>query len=62
MPEGIKLSPPEFFEDEHDGESIKEFIGALGIYFYFVGLKNDTTRVLLAKTCLTKLARIWYDA
>ena len=57
MLEGIKLLPPECFEGEHDGESIKEFIAALEIYFHFVGLKNDKTRALFVKTCLTKLAR-----
>ena len=62
MPEGIKLSPPECFEGEHDGESVKEFIAALETYFHLVGLKNDNTRALFAKIRLTKLARTWYDA
>ena len=61
MPEGIKLSPPDYFEGKHDGGSVKEFIAALKIYFYLLGLENDNTRALFAKTCLTKLARIWYD-
>ena len=61
MLEGIKLLPPECFEGEHNGESIKEFIAALETYFHLVGLKNDNSRALFAKTCLTKLARIWYD-
>ena len=61
MPEGIKLSPPECFEGDHDGESVKEFIAALEIYFHLVGLKNDNTRALFAKTCLMMLARTWYD-
>ena len=34
MPEGIKLSPTEFFEGKHDGESIKELIAALEMYFH----------------------------
>ena len=62
MPEGIKLLPPECFEGDHDGESVKEFIAALETYFHLVGLKNDNTRALFAKTHLTKLARTWYDA
>ena len=61
MPEGIKLSPPECFEGEHNTESVKEFIEALKIYFHLVGLKNDNTRALVAKKHLTKLARTWYD-
>ena len=39
MPEGIKLSPLECFEVGHDGESVKEFIAALEIYFILLGLK-----------------------
>ena len=62
MPEGIKLLPPECFEGKHNGESIKEFIAVLKTCFHLVGLKNDNTRALFAKTCLTKLARIWCDA
>ena len=42
MPEGIKLLPPECFEGDHDGESVKEFISALETYFYLVGLKMIT--------------------
>ena len=62
MAEGVKLSPPECFEGDYDGESVKEFIVVLETYFYLVGLKNDNTRALFAKTHLMKLARIWYDA
>ena len=62
MPEGIKLLPPECFKGDHNGESVREFIAALEIYFHLVGLKNDNTRALFAKTCLIKLARTWYDA
>ena len=61
MLEGIKLLPPECFEGEHDSKSVKECIAALETYFYLVGLKNDNTRVLFAKTHLTKLERTWYD-
>ena len=62
IPEGIKLLPPECFEDKHDRESIKEFIAALETYFHLVGLKNDNTRALFSKMHLTKLSRTWYDA
>ena len=62
MLEGIKLSPPECFEGEHDSESVKEFIAALETYFHLFGLKDDNTRALFTKTCLTKLARTWYNA
>ena len=34
--EGIKLSSLECFEGEHDGESVKELIAALDIYFHLV--------------------------
>ena len=61
MPEGIKLLPPECFEGNYDGKSVKEFIAALETYFHLVGLKNDNTRALFAKMHLTKLARTWYD-
>ena len=61
MPEGIKLLPPECFEGKHDGESVKEFIATLEIYFYLVGLKNDNTRALFSKICLTKLVKTWYN-
>ena len=61
MPEGIKLSPPEYFKGEHDGDSLKELIAALETYFYLIRLKNDNTRALFAKMHLTKLARTWYD-
>ena len=61
MLEGIKLSPPEYFEVEHDGESIKEFIAALAMYFYLFELKIDNTRALFSKLHLTKLTRTWYD-
>ena len=61
MLERIKLSPPECFEGNHDGESVKEFIAALETHFHLVGLKNDNTRALFVKTYLMKLARIWYD-
>ena len=62
MPEIIKLSPTKCFEGEHYGESIKEFIAKLEIYFHLFGFKNDNTRALFAKTHLTKLARAWYNA
>ena len=62
MLEGIKLLPPECFEGEHDGESVKEFIAALETYFHLVGLINNNTRVLFSKMHLTKLTRIWYNA
>ena len=62
MPEGIKLSPPECFEGKHNRESVKEFIAALDIDFYLIGLKNDNTRELFSKIHLTKLARTWYNA
>ena len=61
MIERIKLSPPECFEGEDDGESVKEYIAALKIYFHLIGLKNDNTRALFSKTHLTKLERIWYN-
>ena len=61
MLEGIKLLPPECFEGDHNGESVKEFIAALDTYFHLVVLKIDNTRALFAKTHLTKLARTWYD-
>ena len=61
MPEGIKLLPPECFEGDHDGESVKEFIAALETYFHLVGLKNDNTRALFAKMHLTKPEKTWYD-
>ena len=61
MLEGIKLSPRKRFEGNNNGESVKEFIAALEIYFHLVGLKNDNTRPLFAKTHLTKLAKIWYN-
>ena len=59
--EGIKLLPPKCFEGKHSGESIKEFLAALVIYFHLLGLKNDYTRALFAKMHLTKLAKTWYD-
>ena len=59
--EGIKLLPPECFEGKHDVESVKIFIAALETCFHLVGLKNDNIRALFAKTCLKKLARIWYN-
>ena len=62
MLEGIKLSPPECFEGKHNRKSVKEFIAALEIYFHLVGLKFNNTRVLFAKTHLTKLVKTWYDA
>ena len=62
MPEGVKLSPHECFEGEHDGESFKEFIAAFEIIFIFLGLKMITLRALFAKRHSTKIARIWYDA
>ena len=62
MPKGINLFPPECFEAKYDGKSVKEFLVALKTYFQSVGLKSDNTRVLFAKTHLTKLERIWYDA
>ena len=59
MPEGINLLPPKYFEGENDEESVKKFIAALETYFHLVGLKNDNTGALFAKTHLTKLTRIW---
>ena len=58
MPEGIKLLPPECFEDEHDGKSVKELLASLKTYFHLFLLKNNNIRASFAKTHLTKLARI----
>ena len=37
IPERIKLLPFEFFEIKHDGESIKELIAAIEMYFHLIG-------------------------
>ena len=56
----MKAPLPAAFNGATDGDSVKNFVDSLEVYFELVDLKSEKQRARFASVLLTGKARTWY--